>query len=114
MKKILACAAAAVLLAVPARAADTWKGTISDSKCGAKHAAEKHGGKGADHRECVEVCIKGGGKYAFLSGDKVYQIANQDFADLKVHAGHEVMLTGEMKDETVTVTKIEMPKAEKK
>jgi opacity protein-like surface antigen len=29
MKKILACAAAAGLLAVPAHAADSWKGTIS-------------------------------------------------------------------------------------
>jgi hypothetical protein len=30
------------------------------------------------------------------------------------HAGHTVMLTGEMKGETVTVSKIEMPKTEKK
>jgi hypothetical protein len=33
---------------------------------------------------------------------------------LKAHAGHEVMLTGEMKDETITVSKIAMPEKEKK
>ena len=45
--------------------------------------------------------------------DKVYKIANQDFAGLKTHAGHEVTVTGETKDDTVTITKIEMPAAKK-
>jgi hypothetical protein len=45
----------------------------------------------------------------FVAGDKVYKIANQDFADLKVHAAHEVMLTGDVKDDSITVSKIEMP-----
>jgi hypothetical protein len=49
-----------------------------------------------------------------VSGDKVFKVANQDFAGLKAHAAHEVMLTGEMKGDTITVSKIEMPKAEKK
>jgi hypothetical protein len=49
-----------------------------------------------------------------VSGDKTYQIANQDFATLKNHAGHGVALTGEMKGESITVSKIEMPKAKAK
>jgi hypothetical protein len=48
----------------------------------------------------------------FVTGDKVYKIANQDLAALKVHAGHEVNLTGEMKGDSITVSKIEMPKKE--
>ena len=48
----------------------------------------------------------------FVAAGKTYQIANQDFADLKAHGGHKVALTGEMKDETITVSKIVMPKAE--
>ena len=50
----------------------------------------------------------------FLTKDKAIPIANQSFAALKDHAGHEVMLTGEMKDGKIVVSKIEMPKAEKK
>jgi hypothetical protein len=114
MKKLLVFAASLLFLAAAPAAAETWKGTIADSMCGAKHSAEKHGGKGADHRTCVEKCVKGGGEYVFLSADKLYKISNQAFDGLKTHAGHEVMLTGEMKGETVTVTKIEMPKEEKK
>ena len=115
MKKVcLLVAALAFAGSGIAQAAETWKGTISDSMCGLKHSAEKHGGKGADHRACVEKCIKDGGEYVFLSDGKALKIANQSFDGLKAHAGHEVMLTGDMKDGKIVVTKIEMPKEEKK
>ena len=39
---------------------------------------------------------------------KVYNIDNQDFSALQEHAGHSVRLTGEMKGDTITVSKIEM------
>ena len=97
-----------------ARAEETWKGTIGDSMCAMKHEAGKHGDKAIDHKTCVEKCIKGGGEYVFLTKEKAIPIANQSFAALKEHAGHEVMLTGEIKDGKITVSKIEMPKTEKK
>ena len=97
-----------------AQAAETWKGTIGDSMCAMKHEAGKHGDKAADHKTCVEKCVAGGGEYVFLTKDKAIPIANQSFAALKQHAGHEVMVTGEMKDGKLTVSKIEMPTAEKK
>ena len=110
MKKLVFCVVAAAIVAVgsPA-AAETWRGTITDSMCGLKHSADKHGDKAGDHRQCVEKCIKNGGEYVLVSEGKVYKIANQDFADLKVHAAHEVLLTGDMKGDTITVTKIAMP-----
>ena len=114
MKKVFLFVAALALAGSGVAQAETWKGTISDSMCGLKHAAEKHGGKGADHRACVEKCIKDGGEYVFLADGKAQKIANQSFADLKAHAGHEVMLTGDMKDGKIVVSKIEMVKAEKK
>jgi hypothetical protein len=112
MKKVFACTVAVGLMGwVPSLAADTWKGKISDAMCGAKHAEGEHGTKKMTDRQCVEACVKGGEKYVFVSdGDKVLTIANQDFDGLKVHAGHEVMLTGDLKGDTITVTKIEMPK----
>ena len=110
MKKALAFVAVAFLASsVPALAAE-WTGKISDSMCGVKHPAGEHAGKTTSEHDCTESCVKGGAKYVFVTGDKIYKIANQDFAALKTHSGHDVVLTGDMKDDTVTVTKIEMPK----
>jgi hypothetical protein len=113
MRKVLATAAAVVMMAGPMLAAE-YKGRISDAMCNAKHAKGEHGTKEMTDRQCVEACVKGGEKYVFVGeGDKVYKIDNQDFAGLKTHAGHEVTVTGTMKDNTVTITKIEMPAAKK-
>jgi hypothetical protein len=54
-----------------------------------------------------------GSKYVFVSSGKVYNIENQDLALLQEHAGHTVRLTGEMKGDTITVSKIVMPPKKK-
>jgi hypothetical protein len=87
----------------------TWKGKISDSMCGRSHkSAIEHAGKKLSDTDCVNACIEKGAKYVFVEGGKVYNIENQDFADLKAHAGHSVKLTGEMTGDTIKVSKIEM------
>jgi hypothetical protein len=106
----LVCGAALAVAASP-QAPQPIEGKISDAHCGAKHATE---GKKMTDRECTEMCVKGGAKYVFVAKDKVYQIADQKDAALATHAGHTVLLTGEMKGDTITVSKIEMPKTEKK
>lgn len=114
MKKLTLLAAAILFAASPLFAAEkTWNGTISDSKCGAKHAGGEHDGKKMTDADCTKTCIDGGAKYVFVSGGKVYQIANQDYAGLKDHAGHKVALSGEMKDDAITVSKIVMPAPKK-
>jgi hypothetical protein len=105
------CGAAVAVAAAPETPRETWTGKISDAHCGAKHNTE---GKKMTDRECNEMCVKGGAKYVFVSKDKIYQIADQKDAALATHAGHTVLLTGEMKGDTITVSKIEMPKEEKK
>ena len=111
MKKGICLLAAGLLMSAAPAFASTMTGTISDSMCGVKHQTGEHDGKKMTEKDCTEACIKGGAKYVFVSGDKIYKIANQDFAGLKTHAGHEVMLTGDAKDDTITVTKIAMPPA---
>ncbi|MEN3337278.1 MAG: hypothetical protein V7647_954 [Acidobacteriota bacterium] len=112
---IAALTAAVVMTAAPAMAADSWKGQISDAMCNAKHADGEHGTKKMTDQQCVDACVKGGAKYVFVGdGDKVYKIANQDFAGLKTHAGHTVTVSGTMKDDTLTIAKIDMPPAAKK
>jgi hypothetical protein len=110
MRKTLACVAALAFLSAPALSADEFKGRISDAMCKAMHKDGEHGTKKMTDRECVEGCVKGGEKYVFVGEkDKVYTIANQDLAALKAHAGHEVIVTGTAKGDTLTISKIEMP-----
>jgi hypothetical protein len=110
--KTLCCIGLLVGLSSFVQAAEkTLTGKISDSMCGISHAkmmAEHKSGKMTD-RDCTLACVKDGGKYVFVSGGKVYTIENQDLALLQDHAGHTVRLTGEMKGDTITVSKIVMP-----
>ena len=94
---------------VPDGVQQTWKGQISDSLCGAKHEEAAEGQGKMPDRDCTLACVRGGSKFALMSGGKMFQIANQDLADLKTHAGHEVTVTGELKGQTITVSKIQMP-----
>jgi hypothetical protein len=88
---------------------ETWAGKISDSKCGASHGSTEHDGKKMSDRQCTAACVKGGAKYVFVSGEgKVYDVDNQDFAGLPVHAGHSVNLTGTKTGDSIHVSKIEM------
>jgi hypothetical protein len=89
----------------------TWTGQISDSMCGGSHAKMMgaHPDAKMTAHDCTNACVKAGAKYVFISNGKTYNIANQDDADLQVHAGHTVMLTGSMDGDTITVTKIVMP-----
>jgi hypothetical protein len=104
-------------VAFVASAADqTWMGEISDSQCGATHDQmiagkykELRSSSGAPSRDCTLACIKGGSKYVFVMKGKGYNIANQNFAGLQVHAGETVRLTGEMKGDTITVSEVAMP-----
>jgi len=88
------------LFAVSAFAAE-WKGTISDSKCGAAHAdaSEKS-------MKCVNGCVTGGHKAVFVTDGKVLKIANQD--KVAEHLGHKVTLSGKLDGDTVTVDSVKM------
>ena len=110
MSKLISIGVLFALLAGSAFAAQTWTGKISDSDCGAKHkSATEHGGKVMSDHDCAVACVKGGGKYVFVTKGKVYPIVNQDFAALEEHAGHTVKLTGDMQSQgSIKVTDIQM------
>ena len=116
MKRLLGATLAILFGAALSYGAEqTWKGKISDSMCGASHkSAIEHAGKKLTDRECVQACIKEGGKYVFVSGGKVYNIDNQDYAGLAEHAGHNVTLKGEMTGDTIKVSDISMGAMKKK
>jgi hypothetical protein len=88
-----------------ALAADqTLTGVVSDSQCGAKH-----GMANMSDRDCTQMCAAQGAQYVLVSGGKIYKLSNRA-ADLKTHAGHTVELTGDVKKDTITVSKIVMPR----
>lgn len=103
---MMAAAIAAFAWSGVAAAEQTWTGTISDKMCGADH--KKMGGKMSD-RDCTLACAKGGSPYVLVSGDKIYQLSGHD-GDLRTHAGHAVSVAGELKGDTIRVSKIEMSK----
>lgn len=108
MKRILTVGAFWSLMALSVSAApQTLTGQISDSMCGKSHAGM--GAMGKNPKDCTAGCVKSGGKYVFVSGDKVYDIKNQNLAALATNAGANVRLTGDIdKDgKTITVTKVE-------
>ena len=90
----------------------TMDGMISDSMCGASHAKmmEMHKDAKMSDRDCTLACVKGGGKFVFVSGGKVYNLANQSFAALAQRAGETVTLTGNVEGDTITVSKISAKK----
>lgn len=109
--KILCGIALLVGLVTFAQSAEqTWTGKISDSMCGASHAAMISQHPGMTDRACTLGCVKNGAKYVFVSDGKVYNIENQNSPLLAMHAGHTVRLTGEMKGDNITVSNIVMPK----
>ena len=106
---VLLLAALLIAPAVPSAAEQTWSGKISDSACGAKHEEAAEGQGVMADRDCTQACIRGGSKYVLVVDGKVLQIANQDNKDLATHAGHAVKMTGELKGNAITVSKVEMP-----
>ena len=100
-----------LVLSLPGFAApQMWTGQISDSMCGADHSAMAKAGMKVDPHDCTLTCVKGGAKFVFVSKGKVFDIANQDLADLTKHAGHKVKVTGDLgfDGETFTVSNVEM------
>jgi hypothetical protein len=90
-------------------AEQTWTGVISDSLCSASHTKMAQSiFPPLEEPACVLACVDGGGKFVFMDkGETPLQIANQDFAALKTHSGVPVTVTGELKGDIITVSKIE-------
>jgi hypothetical protein len=97
--------------AAPAPAAEqSWSGAISDSMCGASHAAMSTGGAKVSDRDCTIACVsyqtENSPKFVFVSQGRIYPIANQKFGGLARYAGQPVTLTGELANGAITVSKI--------
>ncbi len=107
-KRLVMLATALLVFGCMAWAAEKpFKGVISDTNCGAKHATASD-----EAAACIAKCVSGGAKYTLVSHGKVYQLDPQDkvSADL---AGKNVKVTGTMSGDTITVTSVEAAPAAK-
>jgi hypothetical protein len=102
MRKILAVAAAAALVAASASLfaeSKTVKGEIVDVACNTKKAP---GGHGDSHKGCATACAKKGAAMGILAEDAVYEIAGDYAADnnakLLEFVATQVEATGEVSE----------------
>ena len=96
------------LCATPTFASEqTVRGTVSDVMCGASHAGMPT--KMTD-RECTQLCAAKGAQYVLVSDGKIYKLTNHN-ADFKAHAGETVSVTGDVKGDTIKVSKVEPAKS---
>jgi hypothetical protein len=101
MKKITAAALLACGLAATGMAAEIT-GFVEDTACSTKAGMK-------DNAACAQKCIKGGSPAVLVGEDgKIYKISNQD--KIVAHAGHNVTITGDVKEDTITVDSVKMNK----
>ena len=100
MKKlVLLCVALCLFflcVSVMWAADDSVTGWVSDTKCGAKGASEKHA-------DCAKKCIAAGAKMALVtdSDQKVLTVENPDA--LAGHEGHHVSVKGTVSGDSIKV-----------
>ena len=85
------------LLVASFAAAAEMTGYVSDAKCAKDVAKVESDG----HAGCAAACAKKGAALVFVSGGKVYQVADQ--AKLQGHAGHKVTVNGKIDDDKLTI-----------
>jgi hypothetical protein len=110
--KLAAAGIFAGLGSIAGAATMTMDGTISDNMCGTSHSKmmDMHKEAKMTEKDCTMACVQHGGQFVFVSGGKVYNVANQKLAALTENAGSTVSLTGDFGGDTVTVKKISVKK----
>jgi hypothetical protein len=79
-------------------------GVITDSMCKTNHAMMQKGANKMSDHDCTVACVKSGQKYVLVSGDKAYEITNQNFAGLEKNAGGTVKATGQVSADGKSIT----------
>lgn len=106
---MIGAALALVLMAVSMGVAaekGSWTGWIADANCARDYAKAGN----ANHAACAKSCVSRGASWA-LAMPEGHLLLEVDAEEAEEHLGHEVIVKGELDEETntVTVTAIEKP-----
>jgi len=82
--------------------AESLSGTISDAKCGAKHAA----GAESDMK-CVQSCVRRGEAPVLISGDKIYTISADSKDKVMAKLGQKVTVNAKVNGDTIIIESVE-------
>ena len=83
-------------------ASQTFSGVVTCSLCGAKHNTSMNQSAAG----CTKICLKKGGGYALVDGEKVYKLAGgTDYLDK--FAGERVTVAGTLNGDTIRVTSVD-------
>jgi hypothetical protein len=100
MKKMLTFVILGILCSIPAMAATTVTGMVTDDMCGRKHMMP-----GKTDAECTRACVKAGAKFAIAADGKVYILAGKT-SEVDALAGRKATVVGELKGNTLTISAI--------
>lgn len=76
----------------------SYVGVVTDSICGAKHETASN----RTSAECTQLCVKKGGKYVLVDGEKVYTLTG-DSSKLSQMAGLRVRIWGTLNGNVLQV-----------
>ena len=116
MKQLAGFFSGVALIAALASFADAastnMTGMISDSMCGASHSKmiAMHKDAKMTDKDCTLACVKAGGKFVLVSDGKVYNILNQNLAELTKYAGQNVKINGEVNGNSISISKVSATK----
>jgi len=79
--------------------AESWTGMVADAKCKHVDGTEKSIG-------CTKGCLKRGEAAVLVVGDKVVKIDAASKDKVAEFAGKKVVVTGDLKDDTITVASV--------
>jgi hypothetical protein len=79
----------------------TFEGLITDTHCGARHAAAI----GKAPADCTRACVHGGEQFALVDGDSLYVIEGDPLM-LKAAAGRRVRISGTLNGKKISVTSV--------
>jgi hypothetical protein len=82
---------------------ETWSGTISESGCGAKHAA----GTEKD-AACIKKCVEKGAAPVLVVDGKVMKLSDDSKTKVMDHLGHKVTVTGKLEGDAISVDSVKM------
>jgi len=79
----------------------TFEGLITDTQCGARHAAAI----GKAPADCTRACVHGGEQFALVDGDALYVIEGDPLM-LKAAAGQRVRVSGILNGKKISITSV--------